>query len=1062
MRAHNLIFIVFCLLPFISFSQGEKNIWYFGYGAGLDFSGGAPVPLTDGQHNVLEGTACISDAAGSLLFYTDGMTVWNKSHTPMPNGNGLLGGDPGIGGSSVQAAIIVPLPGSTTSYYIFTVKSGSATEFHYSIVDLNQQGGLGDVVAKNTVLSPGSMTTEAVTAVPHANGTDFWIIHHVFGGSDFHVYHLNSLGVNTSPVVSTLGSVLSGGVSASEFIGALTASPDGSKIAMATYGNRTIELFDFDNATGILSNAIISPRAYFYAKALEFSPNGKVLYATHRIAPYSGHSRLTQFDISSNDSATIMNSAMEVGRGTGDNWSLMGMTLGPDCKIYIARYETFNPEDTLSVINDPDVVGLGCNFVERGIGLNGKFPAMGMPNFYKVTPICNAMTINISSTPTNCYGDSTGSASVLVNGGSPGYTYAWSPIGGTDSVANNLPAGTYTVIVTDQDNNSIIDSLTINAPTPISINPLSDASICLGDSATFTATASGGTPGYTYFWDGGASTSNPYTVQPGDTTSYELIVKDQNNCEERDTVKVYVVPSITAELSPDTSICAGDSVKLSASGGTNYSWNTGAGSQEITVSPTTTTSYTVTVGSGSCAPDQATVTVAISAPPTINISGDTVICLGESTTLTASGGTAYQWENGPATASIIVRPTADTVLNLQATNGNCWINKQININLKPLPTVSISGVTEICNGDQTTLTASGGTSYQWSTGDNVASTSISPTSDTTLSVLVSDGTCSTTDSVAIKVVAPPTLDAGPDQIICTGDNITLNPISDATSYQWSTGATTLSINVSPSATTTYTITVMKGTCTPAQDEVTVEVVSALVVSAGNDTTICLGDSAYLYALGGSSFLWSHGATTQASTVAPTITTTYTVTGSSGSCPDDDDEVRVNVVQATADAGMDQNITAGQSIALNGSGGTNYLWAPSTGLDDPNSANPEASPTVTTTYTLTVTDANGCTATDEVTIYIEDICGEVFVPNAFSPNGDGENDVLYVRGCLQSVHLIIFDRWGEKVFETNDQQMGWDGYYEGSKGVVAVYDYYLEATTDKGEKVIEHGTIHLIR
>ena len=165
--------IVLLFIPLFVFAQNEGNIWYFGHGAGLDFNSGSPVPLNDGMLNTLEGCATISDDNGDLLFYTDGITVYDKLHNIMPNGTGLLGHY-----SSTQSAMIVKKPQASNIYYIFTVDtyiSSSGDSLCYSEVDMTLNGGLGGVTdVKNVLLF--QYAAEKVTAVPHCNGVDFWIV----------------------------------------------------------------------------------------------------------------------------------------------------------------------------------------------------------------------------------------------------------------------------------------------------------------------------------------------------------------------------------------------------------------------------------------------------------------------------------------------------------------------------------------------------------------------------------------------------------------------------------------------------------------------------------------------------------------------------------------------------------------------------------------------------------------------------------------------------------------------------------------------------------------------
>ena len=167
-------------------SQKQASVWYFGHHAGLDFRSGEPVALTDGALNTNEGSASICDEAGNLLFYTDGVTVWNREHHVMPNGRNLWGH------STTTQTLIVPKPGVDPIYYIFTASPqhdyvfGAGTDsvgFHYTVVDMRMASGLGDVTVKNILLFRN--TTEKVTAVHHANGMDIWVVAHEWGNNIF-------------------------------------------------------------------------------------------------------------------------------------------------------------------------------------------------------------------------------------------------------------------------------------------------------------------------------------------------------------------------------------------------------------------------------------------------------------------------------------------------------------------------------------------------------------------------------------------------------------------------------------------------------------------------------------------------------------------------------------------------------------------------------------------------------------------------------------------------------------------------------------------------------------
>jgi len=199
--------IIFLIFGLLSFCQKEANMWYFGNKAALDFNSGAPVPLSNNVMNTWEGVASIADPiSGRLLFYTDGMTIWDSTHTAMPNGSGLLGDS-----SSSQAALIIPHPGMGQLYYLFTVDGyGGSDGLRYSMINMNLNGGNGDVAVgyKNVLLQ--SPVSEKITAARHANGTDIWIISHLWNSNQFVSYRISAvkliaLSTKLAPTPTTSG-----------------------------------------------------------------------------------------------------------------------------------------------------------------------------------------------------------------------------------------------------------------------------------------------------------------------------------------------------------------------------------------------------------------------------------------------------------------------------------------------------------------------------------------------------------------------------------------------------------------------------------------------------------------------------------------------------------------------------------------------------------------------------------------------------------------------------------------------------------------------------------------
>jgi gliding motility-associated-like protein len=364
-----------CILTVILFTiqwsevkaQGEANNWYFGYGAGISFNSGMPYATNNSAMITYEGCASISDQNGRLLFYTNGVAVWNRNNIGMSNGYGLKGHE-----SSTQSCIIVPKPGSSSNYYIFTtsaLEKGPVNQMYYSEVDMRLQQGTGDVTAKNIPLL--GKATEKLAATFHRNTKDVWVITHEWDTNQFYAYLVTEKGIQ-APVISNSGQIHTGGLADPynnvNALGALKISPDGSKLAAVIHYDGIVELFNFDNATGKVYNPISLPVNRPYGA--EFSPDGTKLY----VSTLNGI--LFQYPLSGCSAEDIAaGEQIRIARVADDY--LGSLQLASNGKIYVAH----NRSRYLGIINNPNETGTACNFVEEGFYLDGKISALGLPNF---------------------------------------------------------------------------------------------------------------------------------------------------------------------------------------------------------------------------------------------------------------------------------------------------------------------------------------------------------------------------------------------------------------------------------------------------------------------------------------------------------------------------------------------------------------------------------------------------------------------------------------------------------------------------------------------------------
>src|SRR6218665_1020541 len=349
-----------------TFAQKEADFWYFGKNAGIQFTSSGPAALENGALSTDEGCSVISTKEGKLLFYTDGITVWNSTHAIMSNGAGLKG-DP----SSTQSGVAIPRPKHPGEYYLFTV-AATAQEagICYSLVDTKLNGGLGEVIQseKNVLLE--TPVTEKLTAVSHRNGTDIWVICHGWKNDEFIAYLVTETGVNKTAIRSKTGMVHDGGNLNTQ--GYMKSNPDGSNLAVALEEVDIVEMFDFDNSTGMVSNPItvkMKPKSYVYG--VEFSPDGSLLYATA-----AGTGEIYQFNLQAGSPEKIEASQVLIGQSPNKEW-IGALQVAADGKIYFPIYNT----SFMGTIEHPNVLGTGCEIKVNVVDLKGKLCTLGLPTF---------------------------------------------------------------------------------------------------------------------------------------------------------------------------------------------------------------------------------------------------------------------------------------------------------------------------------------------------------------------------------------------------------------------------------------------------------------------------------------------------------------------------------------------------------------------------------------------------------------------------------------------------------------------------------------------------------
>ncbi|MES2760599.1 MAG: gliding motility-associated C-terminal domain-containing protein [Bacteroidota bacterium] len=750
---------------------------------------------------------------------------------------------------------------------------------------------------------------------------------------------------------------------------------------------------------------------------------------------------------------------------------------------------TWNPSATLNSANGASVTAnptITTGYTITGTDLNS------CVNTTTTSVLVNPLPIVTATTNTLCIGLT---ASLTATGAT---TYTWNPFA-TLSSANGSsvtasPTITTSYSITGTDSNGCVNTTT----TSVLVNPLpvvtaTSNTICVGSSGQISAAGA-----ITYTWSPAASLISAngasVTANPISTTVYNVVGTDLNGCVNSTTTTVNVNPLPVITTSPSFSMCSGNTGTLTAGGAATYTWTpalnlNSATGNTVTSTTSATETYTVTGTDLNTCVNSSITTITVVTTPTISVSSSSaIICPASSATLVATGATNYTWT--PATtlssgtgSTVIATPVNTETYVVTGANSNCIDITQIVVTVTVNPTITSTSHT-ICSTQSATLTASGASTYTWSPGTHLNTTtsaSVISTPPTTQTYTVRGSSplgCINSTSLTVDVIPTPTLAiSSSTPIICAGNSTTLNA-SGASSFTWSP-ATVSNINTgttiaTPLATTIYTATGSNGLpvfgCTDTKT-IQIIVTPLPIIITGPGPIICEGQSTLIYATGGTTYTWSpsagvsdiHDSTT---TVKPTGSgiIVYTVTGTTNNCSNTATVgITVNSLPIL-DAGVDSIINIDHIITLNGTGNTpvGFINA-STGVKFDCNYCPTVTvnPQENTCYTLEGISSAGCRNTDVVCITVTKDWN-VYIPNAFTPNGDEKNEVFVPMGFgIAEIKLTIFNRWGVEIFKSNGENIGWDGKNKGQLCEQGIYIYQAEVKAMSGQTVVKTGHVTLL-
>lgn len=780
--------------------------------------------------------------------------------------------------------------------------------------------------------------------------------------------------------------------------------------------------------------------------------------------------------------------------------------------VHAAPAVTLSPSSISLCGSDPPLLftgqPAGGAFAGSGIAADGYFsPALAGPGNFQVwytftdlngctssdtsyVQVLPVPVLNVSGDVAICSGDT---AALSASGTA---SVSWWPATGLSDAGSASPLAfpqqTTRYYVTGSDGFcSVTDSVLVTVIPLPAVSAGNDTTACAGTPLWLLATGA-----VQYAWSPPNLVSNPnaaWTQYTG-TGDAQLAVTGTNaqGCSATDTLLIsYISIGSPLIITPDTLLCIGQSVQLAAAAADSYSWSPAAGLSNANIanplaSPAATVTYTLTATVGPCAfSDQ--ILISVKNLPPVNAGPPlTNICTGDSVQLTATGALTYSWSptdnlSNASIANPLAYPTDTTLYTVTGTDVyGCKNTDSILVIVLPAPQVYVFGDTSLCAGDTIAMYATGGLYYSWQPVSSLSmplnfSTLAYPEQTTTYTVTAMDFKgCTGTATHTVVVHPKPTATASGPGWVCPGQPAQLQA-GGGLYYSWqpATGLSNAFVS-NPVAVTysniTYTVTVSNAYFCSDTAQVHLKIHPPLQTWVSSDTVVCMGGVASLQAGGGLSYEWwptesltaNQGPNTTAS---PLRTTTYQVR-IAGYCETDTLFVTV-IVQAPplVNAGGDRNAVAGVPITLSAvaSPGT-YAWTPASGLSCANCLNPTVTLLETTTFVLTVTDAVGCTASDTITVRVGCDDQVVFVPNVFTPNGNGANDILYVRsqGIEDLIFFRIYDRWGKRIFESASLDHGWDGRYNGKDMPAGTYLYEWQARCRTGELVHRFGNVTLLR
>ena len=1044
-------------IPTLSFAQKEWSNWYYNGRNLLTFKNGFAEFLTDFVnpkpapndffhfYNIGSGGISYSDPkTGDMKFIISNRYGFNRNYDDFPNDNALRSCPDKF------SYHIIPFQNNPDKFYIIQfqdyshdraaqetglqVRCPNAIGLGYSIVDLSLDGGLGDFTIMNKVIT--APITGQITTVRHANGKDVWVIVHPYNSSKYNSFLVTDAGIQPA-VESTVGPFIGG--TTENILGTLTASHDGKLLAgvAGLYSGvpKEIQLFDFNNATGIISNYKTLPFKEYVTK-IQFSPDNSKLYVL-------GYESLYQYDFNKANVASTLTRVVHQPNGL-----MYDMQLAPDGKIYVTKLTTYiNNEynEYIGAVQCPNLPQYACNFNPTVFKTSQiSFPDLinDFINDPKAPPITK---FNLGNDTAICFGDykikapngwesykwNTGETTQEITVKKPGLYYVLS-----GSTGFSCPQGYGYINILDK-------AIKLNLGKDTSLCPKTPYLLHINNEYS------------NIMWQNGSSTHDSL-IRSG--SSIIISANDRNGCFTNDTINVSFKFDPRANFGRDTTLCFNQTLLLQLEPRPNpfgapgtFLWQNGSVKDTFRVTQNGTYWGQVTY-QGCTVRD--TINVSFVNAVSVTLGRDTTLCSGDSLRLQTNiqGGT-YLWSTGEKTPSIIVSKGGNYWVSVN--NGSCSVKDTINITFQPKPVLFLGKDTSLCENELLTLHATANSNYLWQ--DNSTKDSLAVNTSGSYWVQVTKNGCSIRDTIIINYKPLPQVNLGKDTGICINQNLLLN-VADASikSYLWQDNSQQASFTVTQAGMYNVIVTGVNG-CKNS-DTILVKIFSNPVVTLDRDSTLCSGTTRILNAGNFTSYLWNTGNTSQTISVNNAGIYSVTVTDNNN-CKGSDTTKIVTLFPSPSNfLPADTAVCSYGSVQLSSKiTFSNYLW-------NTNAVTPAITVTQPGVYWLQVTDKNNCSGRDSISVAQKDCMKGFYIPNAFSPNKDGKNDLFrpMLFGKVMLYEFAVYNQWGEIVFKSTDVNKGWDGTYKKLPQDTFVFVWTCKYQFENEPVKTERGTVTLVR